>query len=67
MNKSLNVDALVWKKILETTDLEELEMLLKLVISDEEVREVILDKVKNYESMNEFDKKINLTINICNN
>lgn len=67
MNKSLNVDALVWKKILETTDLEELEMLLKLVISDEEVREVILDKVKNYEIMNEFDKKINLTINICNN
>lgn len=66
MNKSLNTDALIWKKILETTDLEELEMLLKLVISDEEARKVILDKVKNYENINEFDKEFNLTINICN-
>ena len=64
MNKSLNTEALIWKRILETTDLQELEMLLRLVLTDEESIQVILNKVKNYHSS---DVEINLTITRCNN
>lgn len=59
MNKSLNTEALIWKRILETTDLQELEMLLRFVLSDEESIQVILDKVRNY---SDNDVEINLTI-----
>ena len=48
MNKSLNTEALIWKRILETEDLQELEMLLRLVLTDEESIQLILNKVKNY-------------------
>lgn len=64
MNKSLNTEALIWKRILETEDLQELEMLLRLVLTDEESIQLILDKVKNY---NNNDIQINLTISNCNN
>ena len=64
MNKSLNTEALIWKRILETTDLQELEMLLRLVLTDEESIQVILNKVKNYHSS---DVEINLTKTGCNN
>lgn len=64
MNKSLNTEALIWKRILETTDLQELEMLLRLVLTDEESIQLILNKVKNYHSS---DVEINLTITGCNN
>ena len=64
MNKSLNTEALIWKRILETEDLQELEMLLRLVLTDEESIQLILNKVKNY---NNNDIQINLTISNCNN
>lgn len=64
MNKSLNAEALIWKRILETEDLQELEMLLRLVLTDEESIQLILNKVKNY---NNNDIQINLTISNCNN
>ncbi len=64
MNKSLNTEALIWKRILETEDLQELEMLLRLVLTDEESIHLILNKVKNY---NNNDIQINLTISNCNN
>ncbi len=64
MNKSLNTEALIWKRILETEDLQELEMLLRLVLTDEESIQLILNKVKNY---NNDDIQINLTISNCNN
>ena len=64
MNKSLNTEALIWKRILETTDLQELEMLLRLVLTDEESIQEILNKVKNYHTS---DVEINLTKTGCNN
>lgn len=64
MNKSLNTEALIWKRILETEDLQELEMLLRLVLTDEESIQLILNKVKNY---NNNDIQINLTISNYNN
>lgn len=66
MEISLNTEAVIWKRILETTDIEELETLLKLVVKDEEARMIILNKVKNYEEASDNRVEINLTINTCN-
>jgi hypothetical protein len=66
MEISLNTEAVIWKRILETTDIEELETLLKLVVKDEEARMIILNKVKNYEEVSDNRVEINLTINTCN-
>ena len=66
MEISLNTEAVIWKRILETTDIEELETLLKLVVKDEEARMIILNKVKNYEEVNDNRVEINLSINTCN-
>lgn len=66
MEISLNTEAVIWKRILETTDIEELETLLKLVVKDEEARMIILNKVKKYEDTSDNRLEINLTINTCN-
>lgn len=66
MEISLNTEAVIWKRILETTDIEELETLLKLVVKDEEARMIILNKVKKYEDTSDNHLEINLTINTCN-
>lgn len=63
MNKSLTTEALIWKRILETNNLQELETLLRLVITDEESIQLILNKVKNY---NNNDVEINLKISNYN-
>lgn len=66
MEISLNTEAVIWKRILETTDIEELETLLKLVVKDEEARKIIVEKVKNYEETVDNRLEINLSINTCN-
>jgi hypothetical protein len=38
----------IWERILETGDIEELEFLLRLVISDEESIQVIIKKLSNF-------------------
>ncbi len=54
--------ARIWERILETGNLEELEFLLRLVLTDEESIQVIIKKLANFETLENTNIGIKVAI-----